>query len=72
VLADRIATRYADVGLPTRDLVHGNLDLPNLLVSTAGDLVAVDTEGLGAGTRVYDVVGVLMTAAALRCATPGR
>ena len=61
--ADRVAAACAHTALPGDDLVHGNLGLDNLIQTPDGDLVTVDAQSVGCGTRVYDVVGVVLTAA---------
>jgi hypothetical protein len=68
--ANRVAASCADTELSTADLVHGNLGLDNLLQTPCGDLVAIDAQSVGRGTRVYDAVGVLLTAAGHSESTP--
>jgi len=47
--------RLGPVGLPADDLVHGDLNLGNVLVGADGKLVGiVDIEALGAGCRAID------------------
>jgi hypothetical protein len=58
------------VVLPEQDLVHANLDLANLLVDPSGGLVLVDVDNVGAGSRAYDAVGLMLTAAASERSTP--
>ena len=47
--------RLGPVELPAEDLVHGDLNLSNVLVDADGELAGiVDIEALGAGCRVID------------------
>src|SRR5262249_18599258 len=68
--ADRIAAACAGTELPTADLVHGNLGLDNLLQTPHGGRVATDAQSAGRGSRVYDAVGVILTAAGAEESTP--
>jgi aminoglycoside phosphotransferase (APT) family kinase protein len=59
---DDIAGACRSGPLSCQDLVHGNFNLANTIV-TAGRLWVVDVEGLGAGPRAYDLAEALLVAA---------
>ncbi|MEU4195004.1 aminoglycoside phosphotransferase family protein [Kribbella sp. NPDC026611] len=67
---EKLCRPYRDEVLPEDDLVHGDLNLGNLILD--GDRVAgiVDVEAAGSGSRAYDLVS-LATSAARDGAAPG-
>ncbi|WP_405061062.1 aminoglycoside phosphotransferase family protein [Kribbella sp. NBC_01505] len=67
---DALCRRYRDAVLPSDDLVHGDLNLGNLLVADGQVTGIIDIESAGAGSRAYDLVS-LATSAARDGAPPG-
>ena len=59
---DAIARACPPGPLSSRDLVHGNFNLANTIL-TAGRLWVVDVESLGAGPRAYDLAEALLVGA---------
>ncbi len=59
---DAIAGACPPGPLSSPDLVHGNFNLANTIL-TAGRLWVVDVESLGAGPRAYDLAEALLVAA---------
>ncbi len=59
---DAIAGACSPDPLSSYDLVHGNFNLANTIV-TPGRLWVVDVEGLGVGPRAYDLAEALLVAA---------
>ena len=58
---DAIAERCGSRSLSTRDLVHGDFNLTNTLITSKG-LWFIDVEALGAGPGVYDLAKTLIVA----------
>ncbi|WP_410784815.1 phosphotransferase family protein [Kribbella sp. C-35] len=54
---------YSDEELPRHDLVHGDLNMGNLLVDDGRITGIVDIEAAGGGARAYDLVGLATSAA---------
>jgi aminoglycoside phosphotransferase (APT) family kinase protein len=67
---EQLCRPYREVELPTTDLVHGDLNVGNLLVHNNRITGIVDIEAAGGGTRAYDLVA-LATSAARDNAPPG-
>jgi aminoglycoside phosphotransferase (APT) family kinase protein len=59
---DAIAGSYPAGPLSGLDLVHGNFNLANTIL-TPGRLWVVDVEALGAGPRAYDLAEALLVGA---------
>jgi aminoglycoside phosphotransferase (APT) family kinase protein len=54
---------YRDQQLPNHDLVHGDLNMGNLLASDGRITGIVDIEAAGGGARAYDLVSLAASAA---------
>lgn len=55
-------TPYRSEGLPMHDLVHGDLNVSNI-VETAAGVTIVDVEAISGGTRAYDLMSLAASAA---------
>ncbi|MFC0626819.1 phosphotransferase [Kribbella deserti] len=53
---------YQDEDLPVNDLVHGDLNVSNI-VETADGVTIVDVEAISGGTRAYDLIALAASAA---------
>ncbi|WP_329002264.1 aminoglycoside phosphotransferase family protein [Kribbella sp. NBC_00709] len=67
---EELCRPYGDVELPDDDLVHGDLNLGNVIVDGGSVAGIVDIEAAGGGSRAYDLVS-LATSAARDGAAPG-
>jgi aminoglycoside phosphotransferase (APT) family kinase protein len=67
---EELCRPYRDVELPDDDLVHGDLNLGNVIVDDGLVAGIVDVEAAGGGSRAYDLVS-LATSAARDGAAPG-
>lgn len=65
---DAIAEKCASATLSSRDLVHGDFNLTNTLITPQG-LWFIDVEALGDGPRVYDLTKTLIVAGIFSQAT---
>lgn len=62
--ASALSDRLGPVRLPADDLVHGDLNLGNVLVDAQGGLVSlIDIEALGAGSRAIGYATVWQSSA---------
>jgi len=60
---DALCRPYRDVVLPSDDLVHGDLNIGNLLVADGQVTGIIDFEAAGSGSRAYDLVSLATSAA---------
>ncbi len=62
---DEVCRPYREVELPADDLVHGDLNVGNLMVSPGTGRIAgiIDIEAASGGTRAYDLVTLATSAA---------
>jgi aminoglycoside phosphotransferase (APT) family kinase protein len=60
---EQLCRPYRGQVLPDHDLVHGDLNLGNLLVDDGRIVGIVDIEAAGCGSRAYDLVSLTMSAA---------
>ena len=60
---DALCRPYRDVVLPSADLVHGDLNIGNLLVADGQVTGVIDFEAAGSGSRAYDLVSLATSAA---------
>ncbi|MFF1822011.1 phosphotransferase family protein [Kribbella sp. NPDC058245] len=60
---DALCRPHRDHPLPTNDLVHGDLNLGNLLVEDGLLTGIIDFEAAGSGSRVYDLISLAASAA---------
>ncbi|MFI5696988.1 phosphotransferase family protein [Kribbella sp. NPDC051586] len=60
---EEVCRPYRDVDLPDDDLVHGDLNLGNVIVGDGRVAGIVDIEAAGAGSRAYDLVSLAASAA---------
>jgi aminoglycoside phosphotransferase (APT) family kinase protein len=67
---EELCRPYRDEKLPDDDLVHGDLNVGNLIVNNGRISGIIDIEAAGAGSRAYDLVS-LATSAARDGAPPG-
>jgi aminoglycoside phosphotransferase (APT) family kinase protein len=61
---DEVCRPYREVELPANDLVHGDLNVGNLMVRTGTGRIAgiIDIEAASGGTRAYDLVTLATSA----------
>jgi aminoglycoside phosphotransferase (APT) family kinase protein len=60
---DRVCRPYRDAELPTDDLVHGDLNVGNLILTDDGRLAGIiDLEAASGGSRAYDLVSLASSA----------
>jgi aminoglycoside phosphotransferase (APT) family kinase protein len=67
---ERVCRPYRDEELPSDDLVHGDLNVGNLIVRDGRIAAVIDIEAASGGTRAYDLIA-LATSAARDNAPPG-
>ncbi len=60
---DRVCRPYRDVELPSADMVHGDLNVGNLIVHEGRIAGIVDIEAAAGGTRAYDLIALATSAA---------
>lgn len=60
---ERVCHQYRDAELPATDLVHGDLNVSNLLVRDGRIAAVIDVEAASGGTRAYDLVTLAASAA---------
>lgn len=59
---DRLCRPLHDLPLPADDMVHGDLDLDNVMISDGRASGVVDIEAVGSGSRVFDLAAVIRSA----------
>jgi aminoglycoside phosphotransferase (APT) family kinase protein len=67
---ERVCRPYRDEELPADDLVHGDLNVSNLIVADGQLAAVIDIESASGGTRAYDLIS-LAASAARDNASPG-
>lgn len=60
---DGLCRPYRDQALPRTDLVHGDLNVGNLIVDNGRIAGIIDIEAAGGGSRAYDLISLTTSAA---------
>lgn len=60
---ERVCRPYRDTALPSEDLVHGDLNVSNLILDKGRVAGVIDIEAASGGSRAYDLVSLAASAA---------
>lgn len=60
---ERACLPYRGADLPSSDLVHGDLNLSNLILNGGHVAAVIDMEAVSGGSRAYDLVSLAASAA---------